>query len=331
MKKIKVGVMGTGTLGRHHARLYKRCSRAKLVGIYDLNEEQAEKVADEIGATVFRDPDALAHSVDALSLAVPTNRHFEVAKTMLEMGKHLLIEKPITETLEQARELLELARHRQLLVQVGHVERFNPVISYLETKANDPRFIECHRLSPYPPPRPGLPPRGTEVSVVLDLMIHDIDMVLHLVKSPIDSIEAVGIPVLSPTYDICNAHIKFENGCIANLTASRMTPEPLRKIRVFQNNCYFSLDYMKKEGQIFFKQGPLIRNQAIPVEDHNALLKQLEHFIECVAELCETGEAPLPKVSGRLGLRALEVAKHIADAARQAELTGQATREKTEV
>ena len=313
---VKVGVIGVGALGRHHARLYKECPHAELVGVYDVNEEQVLKVAEEVGVPPYRDQIALAEQATGLSIAVPTNRHFEVCKTMLEMGKHLLIEKPITETISQAETLLSLARKGGLIVQVGHVERFNPVISYLEEKIDNPRFIESHRLSPYPPPRLGLPPRGTEVSVVLDLMIHDIDMVLNLTRSEVTHLDAVGIPILSRTEDIANARVQFANGCVANLTASRVTPEPMRKIRLFQRNCYLSLDYMAKSGEIFTREGAAIHRENVPVEDHNALLKELEHFVECIRVLRQTGVAPTPRVSGEHGLKALEVANRIQETIR---------------
>ncbi len=311
VEKVKVGVLGVGALGYHHARLYGQCKNAHLVGLYDLNETRAREVADELGTQVYKDPALLAAEVDAVSVAVPTNHHFDVCRAMLQMGKHLLIEKPITETVAQAKELLALAEERDLLVQVGHVERFNPIISYLEEKLDDPRFIESHRLSSYPPPRKGLLPRGTEVSVVLDLMIHDIDMVLNLVRSPVADVDAVGIPVLSATEDIANARIRFENGCVANLTASRVTPEPMRKIRVFQRSAYLSLDYQARGGEIYFKDGLSIRKEEVPVTDHNALLKQLEHFLECLIEGRESGTQPKPKVSGEHGLKALQVADEI--------------------
>ncbi|CAM2065973.1 Gfo/Idh/MocA family oxidoreductase [Sulfidibacter corallicola] len=309
--RIKVGVIGVGALGRHHARLYKQIDECELVGVYDLNQAQAEKIAEEVGTRVYADPSVLADEVEGLSIAVPTNHHFEVAMSMLEMGKHLLIEKPITQTIEEAESLLKAADERKRIIQVGHVERFNPVISYLEEKINNPRFIESHRLSSYPPPRPGLPPRGTEVGVVLDLMIHDIDMVLNLVKSPVKEIDAVGVPVLSPTEDIANARLKFENGCVANLTASRVTPEPLRKIRLFQGDCYLSLDYMAKTGEIYVKRDKGITREAVPVNDHNALLKQLEDFVSCITTLRDEGVMPKPRVSGEHGMRALEIAVEI--------------------
>lgn len=308
---VKVGVLGVGALGRHHARLYQQVPGAELVGIYDNHPERAAEIAAELGTRAYDDPEVLAAEVEALSIAVPTNYHHQVATRILAMGKHLLIEKPITETIAQAEELLALAAERNLVISVGHVERFNPVISYLEQKATNPRFIEAHRMSPYPPPRPGLPPRGTEVSVVLDLMIHDIDLVLSLVRSPVESVDAVGIPVLSPTEDIASARIKFANGCVANLTASRVTPEPLRKIRVFQRDCYISLDYMARNGEIFTKTGSAIAREEVPVEDHNALLKELEDFVNGILYLRETGRMPQMKVTGHDGLQALRLADQI--------------------
>lgn len=306
--KVKVGVIGVGALGRHHTRLYQQCDHADLVGIYDVNPEQAKKIAEELSTKVFPEIEDLAREVDALSIAVPTNYHYQVALDLLNQGKHLLIEKPITVTIEEADALNDLAKSKDLIIQVGHVERFNPVISYLEEKIDDPRFIECHRLANYPPPRPNLPPRGTEVGVVLDLMIHDIDMVLALVRSKVTEIDAIGIPVLSPTEDIANARIKFENGCVANLTASRVSPERMRKIRVFQSNCYLSLDYQETKGELYFKEGMAIRREQVPIEPHNALLKQLEHFLACILEQRKYGVQPRVKVSGEHGRAALELA-----------------------
>ena len=314
---IKVGVLGVGALGYHHARLYAACETADLVGVYDLNEDRAREVAAEAGTEVFTDPHALAREVQAVSIAVPTNHHFDVGCAMLEMGKHLLLEKPITETVEQAHKLLALADEKGLIVQVGHVERFNPVIDYLEEKLNNPRFIESHRLSPYPPARPGMLPRGTEVSVVLDLMIHDIDMVLSLVKSDVVDLDAVGIPVLSPTEDIANARLKFANGCVANLTASRITPEPMRKIRVFQHDAYLSLDYMARTGEIYYKENGRITRGKVPVTDHNALMKELEHFVSSVAHHNQSGKCPDSKVAGIHGTRAMEVAERVIEAMRE--------------
>lgn len=303
--------MGVGSLGWHHARLYKECETANLVGVYDADMDRAAEIAGKLEVKPFKSLDELTDQVEALSVVVPTHLHAHVSTGLLDRGKHLLIEKPITETTEQARALIQHAQDAGAVLQVGHVERFNPVIEYLESKADDPRFIEAHRLAPYPPPRPGLPPRGTEVGVVLDLMIHDIDLILNLVKHPIKHIDAVGIPVLSDTEDIANARIRFENGCVANLTASRVTPEPMRKIRVFQSNAYISLDYQAKSGELFSRKDHVITREEVPIHQHNALLKELEHFLACVMQARMSGQAPTPKVSGVHGLQALEVAVEI--------------------
>lgn len=313
-RQIPVGVVGAGKLGWHHARLYSESPHANLVGIYDVNRETADDVAQRLGVRAYLSMEQLAADVDAVSIAVPTNLHDQVGRQWLNWGKHLLIEKPLTESIDQGRALIAKAAEKGLVIGVGHVERFNPVISYLEQRADDPRFIECHRLAPYPPPRPGLPPRGTEVGVVLDLMIHDIDLVLALVKSPVAHVDAVGVPVLSPTEDIANARIRFENGCVANLTASRVTPEPMRKIRVFQNNAYLSLDYQAQSGEIFLKQAGGIHREDVPIHNHNALLMEIEDFVTCV-RCAQDGEGrTTPKVSGESGLRALEIAIAIRDA-----------------
>lgn len=309
--KIKVGVIGVGALGRHHARLYGLVEQANLCGVYDANPEQAQKIAEEFGLAAYGSIEELADQVEAFSVAVPTDLHYQVVRDLLKRGKHVLVEKPITETIQQGQELIQLAEDKHLVLQVGHVERFNPIIEFLDKKLKAPRFIETHRLAPYPPPRPGMMPRGTEVGVVLDLMIHDIELVLSLVKRPVKNIEAVGVPVLSPSEDIANARLVFEGGCIANLTASRVTAEPTRKIRLFEPNCYMSLDYGTKDGFIYSKDGTQIRKEPVPITDHNALEMELRHFVECVAELKEKGIEPKSRVSGKHGLKALEIAVEI--------------------
>jgi predicted dehydrogenase len=246
-KPIKVGVVGVGHLGQHHARLYDELARTggvEFVGVYDSDCARAQKTGARVAASV----EALADAVDAVSVATPTESHFAVARLFLERGRHVLVEKPITPTVAEAEHLVALARRHNCLLQVGHVERFNPVLRYLGDVLTDARFIEVHRLSPYPA-------RSTDIGVVLDLMIHDLDIVLALVKSPLTSVDAVGIPVLSAREDIANARLKFANGCVANITASRVSPEKMRKLRIFgrTNNgaAYISLDYMRQEGQIY--------------------------------------------------------------------------------
>jgi predicted dehydrogenase len=311
MSKIKVGVVGVGVLGRHHARLYQHIPAAELVGIYDIDLDHARRIAQEFSITAFDVLENLADRVDCMSVAVPTDLHFSVVSILLAAGKHVLVEKPISATLDEGRQLTALAHERRRILQVGHVERYNPIISYLEKKIDRPRFIEAHRLAPYPPPRPGLHPRGTEVGVVLDLMIHDIDIILSLVKSPITSIHSVGIPILSPTEDIANARINFANGCVANLTASRVSQEYLRKIRVFQSQAYLSLDYQEKTGEIISLKGKTLEREPLMIEDGNALRHELEDFIRCVGEALHLGTLPQPKVSAEHALQALEVADTI--------------------
>ncbi len=313
MGKVKVGVVGVGALGRHHARLYRQCEEAELVGLYDCDLERAETVAAEIGGVlVYPTIAELAAAVDAVSVAVPTDLHHSVVKQLLEAGRHVLVEKPIAETVEQAEELVELASARGLVLGVGHVERYNPVLACVDDTPGAPMFIEAHRLASFPPPRPGLLPRGTEVSVVLDLMIHDIDVVLSLVGDQVERVEAVGVPILSRSVDIANARLVFHNGCVANLTASRVSAEPARKIRLFKPSAYLSLDYQNRRGEIAFRRGQEIVRQEVPVQEQNALLEELLDFCRCVAAAV-AGDRPLqPRVTGRHGLAALRVAEMIA-------------------
>lgn len=295
---IKVGVVGVGHLGKEHVRIYSSLPGCELAGVHDIDPDVREKFARKYKVCAFNSLEEMALGVDAVSVVVPTVHHYDVARTFLEAGRHVFVEKPITETTEQAGDLVRLAQDAGLVLQVGHVERFNPVMSYLETQVSDPRFIEAHRLSPYPG-------RGTDVSVVLDLMIHDLDVVLHLVKSPLVSIDAVGVPVLSATEDIANARLKFANGCVANLTASRISPEKTRKIRVFSPTHYLSLDYQSQEGMIYWKEEAEIKRQKVPIEKEEPLKLELAHFVEASSERAE------PRVSGAAGKQALEVAIQI--------------------
>ena len=244
MKTLRVGVVGVGHIGKNHARLYAESGTADFTAIYDTDAANAAQIAQQYKVRAAASLEEFAEMIDAASVATPTNAHFAIARPLLENGKHLLIEKPIAENTAEASELAELALHRHLVLQVGHVERFNPVLSALEERLTHPRFIEAHRLSPFPN-------RSTDIGVVLDLMIHDLEIVLHLVRSPVQSIDAVGVPVLSKREDIANARIRFENGCVANITSSRISPERMRKIRVFQEDAYLSLDYQNQTGEIY--------------------------------------------------------------------------------
>jgi predicted dehydrogenase len=298
MKKIRVGVVGVGHIGSNHARLYSDVPTAEFTAIYDADPARANSIAKKFRVTAAKSLDEFAELVDAASIATPTNSHHEIALPLLQRGKHLLVEKPITENPEHATELAELAARNQLILQVGHVERFNPVLSALESRLTHARFIEAHRLSPYPN-------RSTDIGVVLDLMIHDLEIILHLVRSPVQNIDAVGIPVLSKGEDIANARIRFENGCVANVTSSRISPERMRKIRVFQEDAYLSLDYEKQSGEIYRLVNGKISRDKVPIEREEALKQQLVSFIECAS----TGREP--KVSGFQATAALELAVKI--------------------
>jgi predicted dehydrogenase len=333
--KVQVAVLGTGSLGQHHVRIYSELAAAGLVeltGIFDANAGTARKIAEKHKLRVFNSIDEAAATSDALNIVTPTTTHFEIARSLLQQGKHVLVEKPMTGDTAQAAELVQLAQQNHCVLQVGHVERFNPVFKYLETVATQPRFIECHRLSPYPA-------RSTDVGVVLDLMIHDLDVVLAFVKSPVTSVDAVGIPVLSGSEDIANARLRFANGCVANLTASRVSPERMRKIRVFSgpnNACYISLDYRAQEGFIYriardnepssslLKKvlvaklgmgkdssivseyiGKRIVREPVPIAKDEPLKLELQSFVNCVQE------HQTPVVSGESAKRALDLAFEI--------------------
>lgn len=304
-RTIKVGVVGTGALGQHHTRIYGELDEAELVGVYDVDQARAQSIAAKNGTHAFATMDELADAVEAVSVVVPTDLHRDVAGQLIERDVHVLIEKPIATTTAEAEELVALAKAHHVIVQVGHVERFNPVLSYLEKAAKNPRFIEAHRLASYPPPREGLHPRGTEVSVILDLMIHDLEVILHLVGSKVKDIHAVGVPVLSPTEDIANVRLAFENGCVANVTASRVSPERMRKIRVFMEDTYISLDYQKQEGELYRKKGFAIDREDVPIEKGEPLANQLRAFVACVALRDQ------PVVSGEHGAEALTLAVDI--------------------
>jgi predicted dehydrogenase len=328
--KVRVSVLGTGSLGNEHVRIYSELAGAGhviLAGIYDVSGETARKIAEKYRVRAFASVTEAEAASDAVSIVTPTTTHFELARSLLQRGKHVLVEKPMTDNSVQAAELVQLAQQRHCVLQVGHVERFNPVFKYLETVAADPRFIEGHRLSPYPA-------RSTDIGVVLDLMIHDLDVVLAFVKSPLSSVDAVGIPVLSKSEDIANARLRFANGCVANLTASRVSPERMRKIRVFSAGpvtSYISLDYRAQEGYILriardgeeesslLKKllrakdstivsefaGKRIVREPVPITKEEPLRMELEHFIECVRA------QSTPMVSGESAKRALDLAFEI--------------------
>jgi predicted dehydrogenase len=298
VNKPRVGVVGVGHIGKNHARLYAELPSAQFTAIYDTNRTVAEQWAAQFGVTAAASLEEFAGLIDAASIATPTNTHFEIGRELLGRGKHLLVEKPIADNTAHASELAELAAARNLVLQVGHVERFNPVLGALEKRLTNPRFIEAHRLSPYPN-------RSTDIGVVLDLMIHDLEIILHLVRSPVQTLDAVGVPVLSRGEDIANARIRFENGCVANITSSRISPEQMRKIRVFQEDVYLSLDYQNQSGEMYRRTAEGLTKEAVEIEREEPLRRELAAFIECAA----TGRAP--KVSGFQAAAALELAVEI--------------------
>ena len=318
---LKVGVVGVGHLGKVHTKLWKEVGGVQFVGVFDENPAMASAAANEYNTKNFDDLNSLIREVDALSIVTTTQAHYAVAREAILAGKHVLIEKPITVTTEHAEELIELAKKMRVKIQVGHVERFNPALLAAEPYLEDPRFFESHRMAQFKP-------RGTDVAVVLDLMVHDIDVILSLVKSPVKSIDASGVTVVSEQVDIANARIKFENGAVANVTASRISQTPLRKMRVFANDVYLSLDFGAKSVDIFrlvdpneeskdsiltMKLGEIEKGN-VPraivyekpeVKDLNPLKYELELFRDAILH------DRTPIVSGQDGLKALQVAELI--------------------
>ena len=302
MKTLRTAVIGVGYLGRFHAQKYKELADSKLVGVVDSFTANAHKVASELGVLGMTDYRELFGQVDAVSIVVPTPMHFEIAEAFLEQGVHVLVEKPITETIEQAQRLIDLAKAKKCVLQVGHLERFNPAIQAAAQLMGTPRFVESHRLAPFKQ-------RGTDVSVVLDLMIHDIDLIQELVKKPIVSIDAVGTQVFSQDIDIANARIRFEGGCVANTTASRVSLKQERKMRIFQDDAYLSVDLQQKVLSMVGKKqdGPVESPSHVEIteqsfEQGDALLAEISSFLNVVRE----GAAPV--VTGEDGLRALSTA-----------------------
>ena len=326
---IRVAVLGVGSLGQNHARIYKdlhQKGEIELIGVFDTNHEQAKSIAAKYGTIALNSLEEAA-SADALSIVTPTITHHQLAKSLLEKGKHLLIEKPMTDNVNEAAELVNLAKLQDCVLQVGHIERFNPVFNFLQKAVQEPRFIESHRLSPYPA-------RSMDIGVVLDLMIHDLDIVLTFVSSKVEHVDATGVRVLSPSEDIANARLRFSNGCVANLTASRVSPERMRKIRVFSGGdqpSYISLDYREQKGFHYRlakkgeKESSLLKKllvandssivsqlggkkvvrEPVPIEHKEALKVELESFVKCVKEK----QAPI--VTGESAKQAIELALEI--------------------
>ena len=305
MNKVRCAVIGVGYLGRFHAQKYQNVPQAELVAVCDVSSSVAEAVGQELNVPFFTQYEDLFTQVDAVSIAATTKQHFKIAKAFLEQGIHVLLEKPMTETKEEAQELIELAQKHQAKLQIGHLERFNAARLALDAYLDNPLFIEAERLSPFTP-------RGADVNVVLDLMIHDIDLILNMVKSPVVSISAQGSAVLTKAIDTANARITFENRCVASLTASRVSVESSRKTKIFQNDSFLLIDYQKKELAISKKgQGEMFPGVAEIVQEQktlaagDALFEEIQSFIHCIQNNTQ------PIVCGQDGLHALETAEQI--------------------
>jgi predicted dehydrogenase len=319
MKTLRVGVIGVGHLGSLHAKMYAEIGTAEFVGVFDVNAEKRNETAAKYKVRSFSTMEELFAAVDAVSIATVTTTHHEVAKQALQAGKHVLIEKPITSTLAEADELIALAQQKNVFIQVGHIERFNPAIISLESYQLKPMFIESHRLAQFNP-------RGTDVAVVLDLMIHDIDIILSLVNSPVNQIDANGVAVVSDTPDIANARLQFQNGCVANVTASRISRTKMRKMRMFQSNAYIAIDFQQGSADVFRlgnegegsiwstmllgqigegKNKRSIIYEQPEIKKINALKYELESFVQAVQQNTR------PVVNGEDGRMALDVAQQI--------------------
>lgn len=312
---LKVGVFGTGHLGKFHLNNWKEIAGTELVGFYDVNDETAQQVARDYGIKRYTVEEDLIDACDIIDVVVPTNHHFNICQKAIRRGKHVFVEKPLANTIDEAQQLVKLVKESNIKLQVGHVERFNPAFLSINPDELHPMFIEVHRLAQFNP-------RGTEVSVILDLMIHDIDIILSIVKSGVKNISASGVAVLSDTPDIANARIEFDNGCVANLTSSRISMKKMRKIRLFQKDAYIGIDFLNKKSEIIklksegeetvfafdIETGSGTKTIAIAnpqVPEVNAIKKELEEFVAAIQNNTRT------KVNEMDGLWAMEVAHSI--------------------
>jgi len=296
MKKIKIGIIGIGHLGSRHLKVYSELTKkVEIVGVCDIKAGRTKKLAHHYKVPFIDDYKDLVGKVDAVNICTPTKSHFDIAKFFLRNKVHTFIEKPITTKVNHANKLIAIAAKNKLKLQVGHIERFNSAFESIKHFTKKPLFIECHRLNHFPN-------RSLDIGVVMDLMIHDIDIILGTIQSPIKSIHAVGVNVLTPMEDIASARIAFKNGCVCNLTASRVSAEVMRKIRIFQKNSYISLDYVKQEAFIYKRQKKQILKHSLPIEKEEPLKRELEHFVDCV----QNNKTPL--ITGIEGRDALKVA-----------------------
>lgn len=306
MTPLRAGVIGVGHLGQHHTRLYASLPGSRLIGVFDQSPERARIIAERHHVAAFGSIDELLPEVDVVSVAVPTSVHYPVAKACLQAGKHVLVEKPIAVTSDEAHELVQLAGQRRCRLQVGHSERFNPIMQVMRSHIGRPVFVECHRLSSFSD-------RGTDVDVILDLMIHDIDMVLSFNPGSVEDVQAAGVPVLSSTIDIANARIQFASGCVANLTASRVSTNKMRRLRLFQRDNYLSIDFHTRQGMICRREAGTGVRPSIVIEqlrggEEEPLKLQIESFLAAVS----AGHRPV--VSGEDGAAALDLAHRVLEA-----------------
>lgn len=301
MRKLRVAVIGVGYLGRFHAQKYASMENVELLGVVDVDGSRAEAVAAEVGTTAYTSVDHLRGSLDAASVAVPTSVHADVAVPLLRAGVAVLLEKPIAGTTGEAADIIDAAQKGGTTLQIGHLERFNPALLELKDSIVDPMFIEAHRISPFRA-------RGTDVDVILDIMIHDLDIILALVGSPVASLEAVGVPVLTDSVDIANARLRFESGCIANITASRVSADVMRKIRIFQKDAYISLDFARAQADVYtLSETREIGHKHLSLSESDALAAEIRSFVDAVVN----GKSVV--VDGAAGLKALQMACAIKD------------------
>jgi predicted dehydrogenase len=317
-EKVNIGVVGVGHLGQSHARLLKQVASANLVGVFDIDKSKSQDISTELNVKSFGSLEEMINAVDAVSIVTPTSVHHEIAVRFMNSGKHCFVEKPVTSTVEEAENICKLAKERQVKVQVGHIERFNPAVLALSHLKLEPMFVESHRLAQFKP-------RGTDVAVVLDLMVHDIDLILNFVKSPVNSIDASGVGVISETVDIANARIKFKNGTVANLTSSRISQRQMRKMRLFQRDAYISLDFTDGMAEVYRAIKPdqpapaginlgsigvgdsarAIIYEQLETPQINSLKMELEFFVKSIID------NTLTAVSPEEGLEVLKVADTI--------------------
>jgi predicted dehydrogenase len=304
MDKVRIGIIGVGYLGTQHARILSYLEQAELKGVADIDFKKALQIGNRHGVPYYQSYEEMLDEIDAAIVSTPTSEHFSIAMHLLQEGKHVLVEKPITETIEQGEKLVATAKEKGLILQVGHLERFNPAVEAVENIIGEPRFIEVQRLGSFSA-------RSLDIDVVLDLMIHDLDIILALIRDEVKTVRSSGIYVLSEKIDIANARIEFESGCVANLTASRVHQGKVRKLRIFEPTVYYSVDYIDQEVKVFPLNGRQTDIKTLRIQKEEPLKKELQNFLTCIQN------GTLTKVSGEEGLRALKLAYTVL---RQAEI-----------